>query len=288
MICHPKLGHFGRLGNCLFEYAAVKGLAKLKNSIPVIPEDIYNRIHHEQICGLKYFKVNVTLISDSQVSSIINKFCPDDNGSSLVPFDSNFLNQHADTLLYGHYENTKYFEHIEDEIRKEYQLIDSVKNEGLLRLSNIKEKYPKDTKLIGIHFRLGDDILMKAFCADKTSWIYTYIKNALDQFINIKNKAFVCFTGGARTATNDETDVSFFKEFIKEYSTSDFYFESNDFIIDFSMMTQVDDLIIMRHSTFVWWASYLNNNPDKKIFIPKDDPMMENSEIWTYKNFIPL
>jgi len=288
-VCNPEIGYLGRLGNCLFQYAAVKSLAKITNSLAALPEDIYNRVWHEQMCGLKYFKIKAKLIPNSELSIIANTFRPPKNGWLWENFDSNFLNQPANTLLYGQYEHTKYFENVQDEIREEYQLIDSIKNEGLSKLNSIKEKYPKDVKIIGIHFRLGDDIdKIKSEYEDKTSWIYKYMKHALEQFSDIENKVFVCFTGGSRSATTDEADVHLFKDFMKDYKSNDFYFESNDFIIDFSMMTQVDHLIIMRHSTFGWWASYLNSNPEKKIFIPKNDPMMKNAEIWTYKDFIEL
>jgi len=286
MICNPEIGHKGRLGNALFQYAAVKGLAKLTNSITVLPEDIYNRVWHEQECALKYFKIKSKFISNTEFSKFTNTFY----ANETIPrqFDSTFLIQPQNTLIFGHFEHIKYFENVEDEIREEYELVDSIKNEGLAILTNIKNNYPNDTQIIAIHLRLGDaNSINKPEISDKSSWIHTYIKDALKQFDSIKNKVFICFTGGARTSINDNSDMEFFQSFIKQYISNDIYFVSNNYIIDFSMITQSDHIIILAFSTFIWWAAYLNNNKDKKIIVPKNDFFAKGTEFW-HKDFIKL
>jgi hypothetical protein len=290
MICNSEIGHKGRLGNALFQYAAVKGLAKLTNSVAVLHEDTYNRVWHEQECGLKYFKIKSHFISNSEFSQFTNTFYPNE---TIIPyngrgFDSTFLIQPSNTLIFGHFENMKYFENVENEIREEYELIDIIKNEGSYELNKIISNYPKDTKIISIHLRLGDNnSINKPEISNKSSWIHTYIKNALEQFSLIKNKVFICFTGGARTSINDNSDMEFFQSFIKQYISNDIFFVSNNYIIDFSMLTQSDHIIILTFSTFIWWAAYLNNNKDKKIIVPKNDFFAKGTQFW-HKDFIQL
>ena len=51
-VTYKSIGVNGRLGNQLFQYAAIKGLAAKIKCIPVLPFGIQNRYWHGQKCLL--------------------------------------------------------------------------------------------------------------------------------------------------------------------------------------------------------------------------------------------
>ena len=283
IVCHPEIGVAGRLGNVLFQYAAVKGLAKLKGSIPVLPDNINGRVWDGQPCQLQYFQITPTYVSEQRIRKVSNIFhesgCPRD-------FDERFLYQSPNTLLFGHYENIKYFQHIEDEIKQEFQLKEHIQQLGREKLETYRTS--SETQVIGIHIRLGDysHIYTPAY-SDPTHWIHSYIETAIKQFDNIENKVFVCFTGGNKQDGQDSNDIAFVNNLLKPYIPNILISTGNPSIIDFSMLTQVNHMIILTFSTFGWWAGFLNTSPNKQIIVPKKAMFAENTEFW-HSSFIQL
>ena len=47
------------------------------------------------------------------------------------------------------------------------------------------------------------------------------------------------------------------------------YAENNSTLLDFALMKNCDHNITGLHSTYSWWASYLNNAPNKKTISPR-------------------
>ena len=70
MITFPQLGQVGRLGNQLFQYAALKGLGLRKNYTVKIPR-FDDLIWHGQECLLKNFNLDVDFLdSTDKIKSI--------------------------------------------------------------------------------------------------------------------------------------------------------------------------------------------------------------------------
>lgn len=290
MISHPDIGSHGRLGNALFQYAAIRGLAKLTNTEPIIPDNIDTRVHHSQPCQLIYFKIKSKYLPINQILQLSNKFI---ENVHVGGFDERFLNLESNTLLYGHYENTRYFDNIQNDLKDELQLIDEVKNIGKARLCSYLNNYPDDTKIIGIHMRLGDkSYVYKEKVSNPNSRIHKYLESAVKQFEDIPNKIFICFTGGSiYTNFTTNEDILFCKSFLNTSSyfnnTNIFFSEHNETIVDFSMLNQVDHMIILGHSTFSWWAGFLSKDPNRKVIVPKEDYFVKDNSFW-HPSFIQL
>jgi len=288
MICNPEIGNKGRLGNILFQYAAVIGLAKLTDSIPILPSDIDSRSWHSQVCPLKYFKIKRNLACD--LSNLKNVFIPNESTPPKFArdFDKQFLNQPKNTILIGHFENPNYFKNAEEEIKEQFQLIDSIKQKGSDIINTFRNKFTKNTQIIAIHLRLGDaNSVNKPFCEDPNSWLNIFFKTAISKFDDIDDKIFLCFTGGIRDSNNDNSDLIYLENFIKKFIHKDIYFSNNDYIIDFSIITQIDHVIVLTFSTFIWWACFLNNNPNKMIIVPKDEFYAKDTDFW-HSSFIKI
>jgi hypothetical protein len=79
-----------------------------------------------------------------------------------------------------------------------------------------------------------------------------------------KQVTFLVFAGGSRE--NKQEDPFFMKDFDDRFILC----SSDDTIKDFSRMISCDNNICCHLTTFGWWAAYLNENEDKKVFIPKN------------------
>ena len=282
MITHPEIGHAGRLGNAMFQYAALKGIARRRGYNPVLLKDIYNRIWDGQLCQLRFFNLKIDYIDDTS----------DFNGtfleSSPRTFDENVNTIQPNTLLYGHYESYHYFKNIEDEIRSDFELIPHIKQQGTSLLENIKVN--GDTQIIAIHIRLGDySHVYKDLYSDKSHWIHKFIKDALKEFEHIRNKRFVAFTGGNKQDKQNREDIDFTRDLLSQYIPENQLIMSkgNEPIIDFSMITQANHVIVLTFSTFIWWASFLNKNESKKIIVPKNAMFAKDTDFW-HPSFIQI
>jgi glutaredoxin len=63
MFIFPEIGRSGRLGNQMFQLAAIKSLSLRNNSQVYLPEDLDTRVADGQTCLLKFFKHKIPFIS---------------------------------------------------------------------------------------------------------------------------------------------------------------------------------------------------------------------------------
>jgi hypothetical protein len=102
MISFNNLGNMGRLGNQMFQYAALKGIAKHKGYWYSIPKqnDLVN-------C----FNIPLTLDNKNYKTKLVDTF----------EFDESFFNTCEDDIdIAGYFQTEKYFKHIENEIRQDF------------------------------------------------------------------------------------------------------------------------------------------------------------------------
>jgi len=314
MITNSEIGIRGRLGNVLFQYAAMKGLAALNGSFVILPSNINERNHHGQQCLLKYFKIDALYVPPDMIPKICtHKFFDGENPRIFKP---DFLTLPQNTNLIGHYENIKYFEHIESDIKREFQLVDEIKEIGKIKLQeflrgniitkddninptrgNIITKddninptrgYPSGTEIIAIHVRLGDGI--DTYGVEyQQPWMDQYLKNAISSFDDIQNKIFICFTGGTRYNgdISEKSEIKYCEEYLGKYIKNDLFFScGNSSIVDFSMLTQANHVIVLVFRTFIWWAGF-TNQMGGKIIVPKNAKFAVGTDYW-YRSFIQL
>lgn len=270
-ITYKNIGENGRLGNQLFQYASIKGLASKINCVPVLPSGIENRYWHGQKCLLHdLFDLNIK-IEDVEVKNTyrINTI----KGVN----DNNFYNCKGDTNIEGFPESEYYFKHIKDEIKKELNIKESAKKNVINFINSIKND---NKQLIGIHIRRGDtldcdsniyicnNIANTDHCTE-TEWLYNYLNITINKF-DINNCKFIIFSGGSRVNSN-KSDIEWCEYYFTKYFPElDVYYSKNGKDIDdFIIMTLCDHAILTSLSTFGWWGAYLINNKNKKVYVPK-------------------
>lgn len=141
MISFNNIGHMGRLGNQMFQYAGLRGIASHKGYWYSIPRN--NSL-------TECFKIPETLPNQNTKSVSVEK----------SEFDQNFFDTCPDDVdIVGYFQTEKYFKHIEKEIRQDFTFCD--------RISHICSHYRKsvfsNTELISLHIRRTDYITDQNF-----------------------------------------------------------------------------------------------------------------------------
>lgn len=253
MIGMNKLGQKGRLGNQLFQYAALVGIAKNKGYDFCIPDHsqapwfdqevngnivtVYHQLQH--LFEMNYLNGRYGEIDGYEIDVHQAEFCEElfdecpDNAS-----------------LHGHFESYHYFENAEEELRK-----DLVVKENLLDVASKFHKDKGTQNPVCVSVRRGDYIKVQDHHPPCTESYYRECMEKLG-----KDRQYVI--------TSDDI------EWCKTIFVGD-NFVFNDVIpdgiykphFDFAVGTLCDDFIIA-NSTFSWWIAWVGGKKDKQIFIP--------------------
>jgi hypothetical protein len=262
MITFSELGFFGRLGNAMFQYAALKALAHKLNCKAILPNDLFYRFHDGQICLLNCFQISGYQYNLNNIIGL-HKYEENCRGGQYSP---DIWKCKINTNLIGYFESEIYFKDIKNTIKRELSLKPEYDQFGIDYLQNIKTKYPL-YQIIGIHLRRGDylNTTLGKYCSEE--WNKIYFERCFHHYVDIDKKIFIVFTGGATTiGNNNEEDMDWCK---KLFNNKIFiYSENHTTIEDYSIMINCDHLIINSLSTIAWWAGYQNKNEKKRICVP--------------------
>ena len=113
MIGFDSIGTMGRLGNQMFQHAAVKGIARKHGYEYAIPPkdpssqiDNYGLLDAFEMKGVDHIKYCYNVVPAQE---------------RFFHYDEELMNICPDNVnVAGFFQSEKYFEHIEDEIRKDY------------------------------------------------------------------------------------------------------------------------------------------------------------------------
>tara|TARA_R110000824_G_scaffold1178_4_gene6343 strand:+ start:1700 stop:2578 length:879 start_codon:yes stop_codon:yes gene_type:complete len=270
MITFLELGKHGRLGNQLFQYAALKGIA-LKNGYECKIPDPAECEWHGQKCLLKELNIEseyLTLQDREKIEYMAVEPSPHS-------FYEQFLAIPDNTNLHGYFQSTYYFKGYEEQIRKEL----TPKKEYIDFAKEYLEPLKTDgSAIVSVHLRRGDitdgtnasekylNFYGKDDIFSKESGYGRYINKALESFKDMKVK-YLVFSGGSRTG-DDAADIVWAKNnFAKDnFKVSD----TNDPMKDLALIMSCDHNIACHMTSFGWWGAYLNFNPDKIVIAPKN------------------
>ena len=261
MIGFDHIGTMGRLGNQMFQYAALKGIAAHRGYEYTIPPE------NPRIQIDNYGLIEAFELSDNKKIGWLNTQY-DIIAEKHFHFDEDLFNTFPDgSGLYGFFQSEKYFKHIEDEIREDF----TFKKEWLEPCEGFRKDLGDE--VIFLHVRRGDPNL-----ADKRGfkWAYTQCSSQHPpQPLEYYEKALKEF--------DDDMPVVVFSDSIDWVKKQDLFKPDRFMIseqtdkfsdgalvpyIDLCLMTLCDHAIIA-NSSMSWWGAWLIQNEYKKVVAPK-------------------
>jgi len=239
MISFNQLGNLGRLGNQMFQYASLRGIAANKGfDFCIPPQHAFGKTDP----NVKNCSTNIHTAFDL---SKCNKFLKSNKvvEESAYRFDEYLFNNCEDNIdLCGYFQSEKYFKHIEDEIRKDFTFKLDV-------IESCKEILDNQ-EYISLHVRRSDYLHLQSF--HPVPPIEYYIE-ALKKLPDLP--VFIFSDDPEWCSIRSEFDSDRF--LISESNPADF---------DMCLMSMCKYHIIA-NSSFSWWGAWLAKS--EKVIAPK-------------------
>ncbi len=240
-----SVAHTGRLGNLMFQYASLTGIAKTNNRIPVVPFNF---------TLLNVFKLDVLRGNGTRPGMRWTKL-RERTGSCA--FDSIFtkIRLKFNVEILGYLQSWMYFNNAQDALRKQFRFTESI-DELAIRffereLQNISQKVSPSQNLlyIGAHIRRGDMLI-----EDKEKFGYTvadvqYLEKAIAFFRRLFPDKCIVFI-----VCSD--DVLWAKRNFPAGPYSVVFSEGNSGAVDLAILSHCNHTISSTGS-FSWWAGWL-------------------------------
>jgi hypothetical protein len=255
-ISYNRLGSNGRLGNQMFQYAALRGIAANRGFDWLIPPPnsygdsnygLFDCFTMDSVCESNFGILNAQSISTGEFHFIQEFFdgCPDN------------------VNLHDYFTSEKYFSNVKDIIRRDYTFRDEI-------LNPCKEIVDELDDPIFIHVRRGDYLVKpEAHPACPISYYETALKN-FDSKISV-----LVFSDDISWCKEQEIfqdDRFMLSEYTERYpQTCDTLQGRQNALIpyfDLCMMSLCSGGI-MANSTMSWWGAWLIENPTQPIVAPK-------------------
>ena len=255
-----NIGSLGRLGNQMFEYAALRGIAARHGYEWCIPPP--------ERKGIENYSLHECF-----------KLSPDRREGIMEPCQYvqepyfHFCQELFDTCpdnvsLHGFFQSWRYFDNVKDEIRKDYTFHDGILEPCKEMMEELEGQEP-----IMLHVRRGDPNLTdpRGF-----KWSYTqcgsmhpvqpieYYETALRAFP--EDQPVIVFSDSVDWVKEQE----FFKPDRFMISEPEDKYADGSFTpyADLCLMSLCSHAIIA-NSSMSWWGAWLQTNPDKMVFAPK-------------------
>lgn len=261
-IGYNRLGSNGRLGNQMFQYAGLRGIAAHKNYAWVIPKPI------------NYGVSNYGLFDCFEMSSVYENNFGTVNGqyvqTGCFNFSKEFFDNCPDNIsLHDYFQTEKYFENISHIIRKDFAFNKEILDPCLEIIQNLNNP-------IFIHIRRGDYVNQPD---NHPVCPLSYYKKCLEFFD--EDSSVLVFSDDLEWCRQNFTDDRFLIP--TESPLYNHLSDTNDgrvrsFIpyYDLCMMSMCSGSIIA-NSSLSWWGAWLIKNPTQPIFAPNP---------WFGKNYI--
>lgn len=241
------IDNFGwRWGNNLFQIAAVAAHAKKNNDDFVIPPWKYNQ----------YLKNPIKEQTPPYKTTAVY------NQGEIFHYKE--IPYVKDMAINGYFQSEKFFENAKEEVQKmfepNYEIVNCL-NEKFSDIIN-------DDKICSIHIRRGDYLIHPRFHPVVS---LNYIMKAVKYFP--KDYKFLIISDDQKWCKESLMGEKFI------------FIEPQEDIYDFYLMSMIKNNIIS-NSSFSWFSSWLNKNPDKTIITPKLW-FGEGYAHWDTKDLIP-
>ena len=255
-ISYNRLGSNGRLGNQMFQYAGLRGIAANRGYDWVIPRpDSYGDSNYGLFDCFEMESVEEKNFGQLNVQSI---------ATGQFHFSQEFFDGCPDNInLHDYFTTEKYFANVKDVIRKDFTFKKEI-------LEPCKEIVNELENPIFMHVRRGDYVVNPSahpMCP------ISYYEKALELFD--ENSPVLVFSDSIEWCKEQDFfqgDRFMLSEYDEKYSqTADTLLGKQNTLIpyfDLCMMTLCNGGIIA-NSTMSWWGAWLMENKTQPIVAPK-------------------
>jgi hypothetical protein len=248
MIGFNHLGRLGRLGNQMFQYAALRGISHNRGCNFCLP--YYTKSINDGIGNMLRTEL-FDCFEMSSVSALNIQFI--DQNRPIVSednhnFNENLFNNCPDWVsLYGFFQTEKYFKNVEDVIRKDF----TFKSEILNSCKEMIDSISSD-RVISLHVRRTDYLTNSE---NHTNLELEYYEKSLSNFSS--DIPVIVFSDDTEWCKSQEI-----------FSSDRFLIsEKNSGYIDLCLMSLCTDFIIA-NSSFSWWGAWLSESANKIVYSP--------------------
>jgi hypothetical protein len=254
MIGFNALGHLGRLGNQMFQFAALKGIARNRGYEYCLPPSNSTtewKDHHQYYHAVGQGAAQHLLLQPFKLSNTsqlnlqyIDKKRPVVQEGSFT-FNEDLFNNCPDWVdLQGFFQTEKYFKHIRDELKKDFEFRDDISIPCKEMMAEIQEP-------VSLHIRRTDYITNPNHSALDLG----YYEKALKQFD--RTSTIVVFSDDPDWCNEQKLFAS--DRFLVA--------EENSAYVDLCLMTLCKGHIIA-NSSFSWWGAWLS---DSELVVAPED-----------------
>jgi len=236
ILAYNLLGRYGRLGNMMFQCAALIGIARDKDMIPVA------NISHDST-----FKNNFSLqsVGDILVYNIDTLY-----QEPSFSYSSNYtdLDAKQNIEIRGYFQSPLYFNHRRNEIIENFTFNKDVRFKAA-------EKIPEDV-CVSVHVRRGDYVNLSDHHYNQSE---EYYRNALDHFAGYRPVFF-------------SDDIDWCKETFSDVENAVFVENEDSLNLEARVASDESGYVdmcamsfcnahIIANSSFSWWGAYLSGAP---------------------------
>ena len=237
---------YERLANQMFQYAAVKGIAKNRGFQYCIPPSGYRDQNDEWTEHQLFNTFHLKNLSSVQVQFIDMEQHPYTKTEAHYHFDEDLFNNCPDWLsLVGFFQSEKYFLNVRDELLEDFTFKDGLDGIAQDAIKNIENP-------IALHIRRTDYAKYQHHPIQPIS----YYQEALEYFD--KDRNVIIFSDDPLWCHDEGT-----------FADDRFLISENDHLLDLAMMRLCSDFIIA-NSSFSWWGAWMSTNENKKVIAPKN------------------
>lgn len=243
MLSFNHLGNLGRLGNQMFQYASLRGIAKNNgHDFCLPPRQVFGNIdlavRKSDCCIYDCFDLTNVKTAITQYNRV---------SESSFAFDQNLYEKCDDNVdLFGYFQSEKYFKSIENEIREDFKFKEDIQD--------VSEKIFKELfgseKVISLHIRRGDYGINPNHPLQSLDYYHEALKHFDD------NLPVVIFSDDPEWCDEQEP-----------FGPDRFFIsEGKDSRADLCLMSMCSYHIIA-NSSYSWWGAWLAKS--EKVIAPK-------------------
>jgi hypothetical protein len=281
----------GGLGNQLFQYAMARRLAVRRNTDLLLDTSRYGADGDRRPKELKafarplslfQFRINARPATNTEIRRLQDDFLTSSTRARLVrvvrrcrpgflwkashivesryQFQPQALSFPDEVYLQGFWQSEKYFTDIAPLIRQELRPVDeSICSSAKQAVEGLRNRYGQ---VVSLHVRRGDlahahESLGKKDITHGAPVSGEYIRQAMEQFCDS-----VCFF----VFSDTPEDIQWCRENIRAKRVE--FSDAKSELWDFMAMRFCDHNIIS-NSTFSWWATWLNEQPGRRVVAPR-------------------